>query len=612
MDEDRTASLNGVGWAGPLTSIALSDCGVTLQNLDFRLKRLEQLVQDLVKMRSEPFRLSGDMTDSTDSWESVISEEPLNSTEKRSKPKKKKSKKPQKPQKSGSRKQPPIDPTWLMRVVPQEQEVIQSTVREILESYKKEHQALAGVDTTPVATTSNDLSNGSPTKMTPNNGRRSSWLGPDNQPETGPKSSVSVACRLVDGSYQQLEVPEDQVYSGSDTDTSSLQGVVTYVDTLTQITTDESDFDIPTCEAEEEQVLMHEHWAMGAVSTEESDSEEIADPVEPKKHGPIAVRIWHRLQKHKPITGQLWRGLRDKLKRNKLSEHNETIFEWDSEEDERERMYDRWVLQQLADERGVEDPRVLPTSEVSTQTWVQDNPSPEPLLEADEGISDQKEPEAIEMHRGWKKFFSKVFKPKEISLETSLDRVVGDNKVIHVLSETDSGKRWVVRKNEEGDAVCVLQDIPNTNNNAPDPSNELLPFPQDEERPPKKLVLSCFMRRKGLPFVDQGLYYHLKNVNLNSGTVVNTHMLLCAKADLFLKQFRVSHYPPHLMLEVKLWTVLAAMLPLKSELLALKMLGKKSVVKPINDVASFKRQGQMVQKRLWGLLPSRQLSFKLE
>jgi len=82
-------------------------------------------------------------------------------------------------------------------------------------------------------------------------------------------------------------------------------------------------------------------------------------------------------------------------------------------------------------------------------------------------------------------------------------------------------------------------------------------------------------------------------------------MKLSTKADKYLSQFRISQYDGQLLLEVKLWTVLAAMLPLKSEIQALKLLGKRSVFSAMNDVARFKRSGQIVEKRCGGLLPNR-------
>lgn len=202
---------------------------------------------------------------------------------------------------------------------------------------------------------------------------------------------------------------------------------------------------------------------------------------------------------------------------------------------------------------------------------------------------------------------NKFFKDREIDLDEALRRAaVYNNGSLYVHSELDSGMRWRVVKNKQtGEVHCVLQEIPAVNNNVPGLSNLGVAFAEDETRTRKVLILSGFMKKRGLPFVDLELYYHLKTNNLNTGTAKSTHAKLSAKADVFLAQFRISQYDPQLLLEVKLWTVLAAMLPTKSEILALQLLGKNKVFGDINKVADFKRDGVVRERRLWGLLPDR-------
>lgn len=214
--------------------------------------------------------------------------------------------------------------------------------------------------------------------------------------------------------------------------------------------------------------------------------------------------------------------------------------------------------------------------------------------------------------RAW--IHNRFFKDHEINLDEALRRsVVHDNGSLYVHSELDSGKRWrVVKCKETGEVHCLLQTIPAVNNNIPGLSNTNAAFAEDESRVSKVMILSGFMKKRGLPFVDLELYYHLKSNNLNTGTAKSTHAKLSAKADVFLAQFRISQYDPQLLLEIKLWTVLAAMLPTKSELLALRLLGKAKVFGDINKVADFKRDGVVRQRRLWGLLPDRVHSLQHE
>lgn len=172
---------------------------------------------------------------------------------------------------------------------------------------------------------------------------------------------------------------------------------------------------------------------------------------------------------------------------------------------------------------------------------------------------------------------------------------------LYIECKTDCGRRWAVNEDEEGNVLCVLEDIPACNTNVPGHTNAGLPFDRDEQRPSKVLVLSPFMEKIGLPFVDLELYYELKKINLNAGTSQTTHRSLSQKADVILNQTRVSQYDPHLLLEVKLWTVAAAMLPLKSEVDMLSLMGKKQVFKDINAVANFKRDGVIQETRFLGL-----------
>jgi len=117
----------------------------------------------------------------------------------------------------------------------------------------------------------------------------------------------------------------------------------------------------------------------------------------------------------------------------------------------------------------------------------------------------------------FKKWHDRWFKTRDVNLDEALhDSVMFDQGSFHVVSETDVGRRWHVTKTKEGDALCTLEDIPSANTNAPDMSNLGVPFDQDETRPSKVLVLSRFMKKRGLPYVDVGLFYHLKNACLNT------------------------------------------------------------------------------------------------
>lgn len=172
---------------------------------------------------------------------------------------------------------------------------------------------------------------------------------------------------------------------------------------------------------------------------------------------------------------------------------------------------------------------------------------------------------------------------------------------LYVICKTDTDRRWAVSETEEGDVQCILEDIPAVNTNTPGMTNREIPFDRDETRPSKVLQLSPFMQKSGLPFVDLELYYELKKLNINAGTSQSTYRTLAMKADVLLNQTRISHYEPSLMLEVKIWTVAAAMLPLDSELKMLKLIGNKKIFKSMNDVAGFKRNGVINENRFLGM-----------
>jgi len=289
---------------------------------------------------------------------------------------------------------------------------------------------------------------------------------------------------------------------------------------------------------------------------------------------------------------------------------------FDSEIEIRELMYEDYATSNDSDSsiEIIEDSETILRREMYEQFEI-DRSEPEVLLDPRKEVeSDPKKTDkANKWRQRWEKFQERFFHSRDVDLEAALNKVAAlDKDSVKVVSKLDSNQRWVMKKGDDGDVICTLEPIPAVNNNLPDASNKGLAFDSDENRPRKVLVLSCFMKKRGLPFVDVGLYYHLKNANLNSGTVVSSYTKLCTKADLYLKQFRVSQYEGQLLLEVKLWTVLAAMLPLKSEMEALKLLGKKSVFCAMNDAAAFKRTGQIKERRWFGLLPSRQHALQHE
>lgn len=122
----------------------------------------------------------------------------------------------------------------------------------------------------------------------------------------------------------------------------------------------------------------------------------------------------------------------------------------------------------------------------------------------------------------------------------------------------------------------------------------------DEERPFKTLLLAKYMDITMLTFVDMELYAELKGVVLEAGVVPTTHAMLHKKANAFLRKYRTNHLDAVMMLEVKQWTVLAAMQPTKSEMLALRFIAKGRTMRDMGSLARFKRTGEVTTSWLHG------------
>lgn len=451
----------------------------------------------------------------------------------------------------------------------------------------------------PEGTTSRDLPIGFGTKSPSASVRKFCALGVDSQQETDQKSLVDLAPRTRSGSLPLLPGVSDRKTS----DEGGLDGLKGRLGVLCGPLSQSwmpSSHQVPgPCVTHIQKSLIDE-WCSWAEPWNDYDSVYDLRPLfrekqwvkRPSVVSTVSLGSFFRAKKRQaPLPPKNCESGTQTYDRPppKICVSNETqtsstdsdlsILDYDSEEEIRARMYESW--EQSEDVR--EDDEV--TQKAAKISWTDRVRS----------------------------MIDKIFGSKQMDLAQALSNVEAlDKGKLRVVSEADRGSRWSVEKNEDGDVLCTLEPIPAENNNMPDKSNLGLPFGKDEARPCKVLVLSCFMKKRGLPFVDVGLYYHLKNANLNSGTVVSTHLKLSAKADKYLNQFRISHYDPQLMLEVKLWTVLAAMLPLKSERNALKILGNKAVFRAINDVAAFKRVGKISERRAWGLLPDRQHSLHFD
>lgn len=125
-------------------------------------------------------------------------------------------------------------------------------------------------------------------------------------------------------------------------------------------------------------------------------------------------------------------------------------------------------------------------------------------------------------------------------------------------------------------------------------------YGSDEERPAKQLLLANFMNIKMLTFVDMELYAELKGFVLESGVVPSTHATLHKKATAFLRKYRIDHLDAIILLEVRAWTVYAAMMATESELKGLHLMAKGNVIRDMGRVAEFKRTGTVTTSWLNG------------
>lgn len=184
----------------------------------------------------------------------------------------------------------------------------------------------------------------------------------------------------------------------------------------------------------------------------------------------------------------------------------------------------------------------------------------------------------------------------------------GDN-LVPIASERYPDERWQLKT--MGDVVvCERVPITALYPESGGPSNVgNYAYGSDENRPVKTLTLSAMMDVRTLVYVDMELYAHLKSFNMALGTVAETHGKLHREANTFLKQYRVNHLDRMLLLEVIHWTVAAAMIPTRSEVLCVDMMTRAGLYRDINKVTRFKRQGETSKRRWFGFLPNKILKM---
>lgn len=262
-------------------------------------------------------------------------------------------------------------------------------------------------------------------------------------------------------------------------------------------------------------------------------------------------------------------------------------------EEHRDSDFDDYIRQRLTDEYDSEsDGSVVILTPVDPVVKLEKN-NADMTQFANDQRAISTEPVTLGMwHSHWEK------KPK-----------LGTNSLF-VPSIVYANERWVVAKTPEGDAECKLQQIPIQRPAMGGPSNSgVAAYGPEETRPIKIMVCSQFMDVSGLPYVDVELYCHLKSNNMKAGTTAPSHARLHDLADRFLTRYRVDHYHPAIVMEIKHWTVLAAMLPTTSELKGVKMMSKKKVFKQMETLAQFKRDGVVYKPRWFGLLPDKKLQM---
>lgn len=174
----------------------------------------------------------------------------------------------------------------------------------------------------------------------------------------------------------------------------------------------------------------------------------------------------------------------------------------------------------------------------------------------------------------------------------------GGSGEIH--SFVDKGVRWHVTV-KEGEVICTHRRIPVEANNVPGSSDSGAAFAGDEVRPLKQLTLQPWMQIESIKYVDIELFTYLKLHNLGTGTTTATHAKLHQLSKTFMNKYRVNHIDSFLYLKVIHWTVLAAMVPMKMEVDALKKMARSKIFDDINKVNKFRAKGVIVRSRFWGL-----------
>lgn len=148
---------------------------------------------------------------------------------------------------------------------------------------------------------------------------------------------------------------------------------------------------------------------------------------------------------------------------------------------------------------------------------------------------------------------------------------------------------------------CNLEDIPHESNNLPGYSNIEVPFGKDEVRPPKRLFLVPYLNVSTLQYVDIELFYYLKSKIAGLGVSKATHGKLHVLAESYMKNHLLTHISPDVLFEVQQHTVFAALVPLKTEIDALKLFAKKKNIRDIKRLSDFKQRGILYVSRWFGL-----------
>jgi len=174
---------------------------------------------------------------------------------------------------------------------------------------------------------------------------------------------------------------------------------------------------------------------------------------------------------------------------------------------------------------------------------------------------------------------------------------VNNSRVIPSVVYPD--KRWEITKGEGG-GDYYLTAVPTQHPERGGASDSAdFGYAPEETRPFKRLEVAEFMDVRALPYVDFELFIHLKEFTMQTGVTSVTQPKLYRQAKTFLGQYRVNHLPPELLLEVEHWTVLASMIPTKSEILGMKMMAKPKLFDQMYKTARFRRDGMLREVKPW-------------